>query len=419
MRLVVRYKDLSNCNVNLPRQLANTLSLNYYKPKSLGLVLSWVATVSGSSSSSSTKKKTEPRQALVGWSGGCTGRKDELEVSAQLAEALGLKEGQAVGVEAAESVPTATTVMVEPASEDDWEVIELHSQFLEERLLSQVQFVFEGETLPLWVLGDTLAYVRVTKVVGADITPKTRGFARIAQDGQVVIAPKPRTVMPTGSGAAGEAPTRVWLRAYCVKEPPGGFTAPEAVSPPGYVAYTGVQCAELAGKFFVAKTRSREFCEDGSRRIVVREHRAVLRMEALPSVKDGRVALLPEAAYALGCRGTHQVVLFEEVLFQPPTCRVDKVVIQELRRGNTAQRVSIGGDSVSTAVAAFKEWFAGNIGKFADPVPMFPSFVMASARDGRLFKACINCDVSSPCNNYDKHEYCATFIIFTHIFYSL
>lgn len=406
MRLIVRYKNLSNCNVNLPKQLANSLSVNHCKPKSFGLILSWVSndvskskksTKTSSSSSSSSAKK--PQQALVGWSGGCTGSKDALEISAQFAEALGLQEGQAIGVEPAEGVPTATMIMVEPATEDDWEVIELHSQFLEERLLSQVQLVFEGETLPLWVLGDTLAYVRVTKVVGADITPKTRGFARIAQDGQVVIAPKPRSVLSSGTGDGDGSQIRTWLRVCHAQEispPPYDENYDEdVIGPAGYIAYVNPQCAEMAGKYFVAKTRSREFCGDGSRKVNVREHRAVLRVETLDSVEVGRVALSLEAEYALGAKGTHQIVLLEEIVTQPLTCRVDKVVLQEIRT-QAAPRANLGGDTVSTAVGAFKEWFTENIGRFPEPIPISPIFVMIS-HDGKMFKVFINCDVSSPC----------------------
>lgn len=399
MRLTVRYKNLSNCNVNLPKQLANSLSVNHCKPKSFGLILSWVSN-DGTSRRKPSKEAGKPRQALVGWSGGCTASKDVLEISAQFAEALGLQEGQAIGVEPAEGVPTATMIMVKPASEDDWEVIELHSQFLEERLLSQVQLVFEGETLPLWVLGDTLAYVRITKVVGADITPKTRGFARIAQDGQVVIAPKPRSVL-TSSGADGGDGTqiRVWLRVCHVQENASLFSDNEimknASSPPGYIAYVGSKYEEMAGKYFMAKTRSHEFCNDGSRKVNVREHRAVLRVEVLDSIEVGRVMLSPEAEYSLGCKGTHQIILLEEILTQPLTCRIDKVVLQEIK-SQTAPNINLSGDIVSTAIVAFKEWFSENIGKFPDPILISPIFVVIT-HDERMFKVYINCDISSPC----------------------
>ena len=35
-------------------------------------------------------------------------------------------------------VPTATQVEVEPASEDDWELVELHAGYMEEQMLNQV-----------------------------------------------------------------------------------------------------------------------------------------------------------------------------------------------------------------------------------------------------------------------------------------
>lgn len=64
---------------------------------------------------------------------GCVG------VPASLARALGLQEGAAVAVRPLPDAPAAVSVTVEPASEDDWEIVQLNGGFIEETLLTQVR----------------------------------------------------------------------------------------------------------------------------------------------------------------------------------------------------------------------------------------------------------------------------------------
>jgi peroxin-1 len=63
---------------------------------------------------------------------GCVG------VPTGLARGLGLAEGSTVAVRPLPDVPPAVSVTVEPASEDDWEVVQLNAEYLEEQLLNQV-----------------------------------------------------------------------------------------------------------------------------------------------------------------------------------------------------------------------------------------------------------------------------------------
>jgi peroxin-1 len=60
-------------------------------------------------------------------------------VPAALARALGLAEGSRVALRALPEAPQAVSVTVEPASEDDWEVVQLNAEYLEEQLLNQVR----------------------------------------------------------------------------------------------------------------------------------------------------------------------------------------------------------------------------------------------------------------------------------------
>ena len=74
----------------------------------------------------------------VAWAGatcaaGCVG------VPGVLARALGLAEGAAVALRPLPDAPQAVSVTVEPASEDDWEVVQLNAGYLEEQLLNQAR----------------------------------------------------------------------------------------------------------------------------------------------------------------------------------------------------------------------------------------------------------------------------------------
>ena len=42
-------------------------------------------------------------------------------------------------------VPEAKALSVEPASEDDWELVEIHADYMEEQLLNQVRFYHSGK----------------------------------------------------------------------------------------------------------------------------------------------------------------------------------------------------------------------------------------------------------------------------------
>eukprot|EP01105_Mastigella_eilhardi_P024813 TRINITY_DN6551_c0_g1_i1.p1 TRINITY_DN6551_c0_g1~~TRINITY_DN6551_c0_g1_i1.p1 ORF type:complete len:816 (-),score=186.40 TRINITY_DN6551_c0_g1_i1:30-2210(-) len=133
-----------------------------------------------------------------------------MEIGPEFAACLGLRDGQMVTVEPLEKVATATTVLVEPASPDDWEILELNAGFIEEQLLSQIQYVFEGERVPVWVgsAASTVLYMNVNKVAGADVAPPIDGYARLSRDCQVIVAPKPRQLRhiidPARADIAGE-----------------------------------------------------------------------------------------------------------------------------------------------------------------------------------------------------------------------
>lgn len=73
----------------------------------------------------------------VAWAGAASAG-HFLEIPAVLADCLGIPDGAVAGVTVQTNVPAAVSVTVEPASSDDWEIVELHADYMEEQLLNQV-----------------------------------------------------------------------------------------------------------------------------------------------------------------------------------------------------------------------------------------------------------------------------------------
>lgn len=69
---------------------------------------------------------------------------------AGLALALGLIEGSRVALRAVPDVPPALSVIVEPNSPDDWELVEMNADYMEEQLLNQVHSSGHGGLNLLW-----------------------------------------------------------------------------------------------------------------------------------------------------------------------------------------------------------------------------------------------------------------------------
>ena len=65
-------------------------------------------------------------------------------MSTKLAECLGLHDGTTLYLRALTDVANATSVEVEPATEDDWEILELNAGFVEDHILSQVLIWYCG-----------------------------------------------------------------------------------------------------------------------------------------------------------------------------------------------------------------------------------------------------------------------------------
>ncbi|KAK9829370.1 hypothetical protein WJX72_005440 [[Myrmecia] bisecta] len=170
----------------------------------------------------------------VAWAGAASGS-GGLDIPAALAGCLGIPDGSLVQVKAVPHVPPAVGVSVEPVSVDDWEVVELHAEYMEEQLLNQVGAVRAGQPFPFWVKNQSALYLRVATAIPADLV-------RLVQGAEVAIAPRTRarpgekgvagsidsqTAVPATAGPTASLPA-VWLRVLAADD---GMAVPLHAAP--------------------------------------------------------------------------------------------------------------------------------------------------------------------------------------------
>ncbi|NXO04644.1 PEX1 factor, partial [Rhinopomastus cyanomelas] len=110
------------------------------------------------------------------------------EVNRQLAEKLGIRDGEQVFLEPCSHVSSCQQVEVEPLSPDDWEILELHASSLERHLLDQIQIVFPKAIFPVWVEQHTHIYIKIGTLMPA------ASYGRLEPCTELLILPKAREV---------------------------------------------------------------------------------------------------------------------------------------------------------------------------------------------------------------------------------
>lgn len=163
-----------------------------------------------------SKRRLAPivnRDGISGTRGNPSGREQEVplvEIDAAFARTLGLSEGQKVTASLHVDPPVAHTVHIEPLTPEDWEIIELHANFLEINLVHQIRalpnptFVPSNEQstvahpLTLHLSPTSTANITITSLAPA--LPSSSPFAKLAPDAEVIVAPKSRSKPPRTSG---------------------------------------------------------------------------------------------------------------------------------------------------------------------------------------------------------------------------
>jgi peroxin-1 len=118
-----------------------------------------------------------------------------VEVDTTFARLIGLNEGQKLGILLHLDPPQAHTINIEPLTPVDWEMIELHAQFLELNFLSQIRALPNPQSqaphpLTLHLSPTTTANITVTSI--APVPPTPSPFVKISPDAEVIVAPKTR-----------------------------------------------------------------------------------------------------------------------------------------------------------------------------------------------------------------------------------
>ncbi|KAL8778035.1 MAG: hypothetical protein Q9194_002223 [Teloschistes cf. exilis] len=231
----IELAPLKNCLVNLPQSLVVTLTTANAPIQDI-IVEVQVKSIPEPSRHVTTLQ----RSIYVGWSGmpsstrrsdplattrhthGFLGSKEQaascIEIDDTFGRILGLTEGQLVGLLLHTDPPLAHTVNIEPLTSSDWDIIELHANFLELNLVSQIralpnpssatQSTGQGRNLhplTLHLSPTSTANIIITSVV-PPLAPSFP-FARLAPDAEVIVSPKSRAPPGDGEGSRNIAAT--------------------------------------------------------------------------------------------------------------------------------------------------------------------------------------------------------------------
>ncbi|KAJ3368185.1 Peroxisome biosynthesis protein pex1 [Allomyces arbusculus] len=255
-RWTVRYAHRADANVAVPSDLAATFTSHASTRKRPAKTahLPTVLELHWTDPHDSTEQV-----AYVAWAGDVTRltaatptgatTADVLEIDAQFAQALKLSNLHQVGIRLHKRPKLANRIFVDPCSPDDWEVLELNADAIEQNLLRQVRVVFPGQHLPLKVPPRATLNVKVTSIDPADAP-----CVLLDVDCEVAVAPKLRVVAkehdpaacllrtvsdPDGVAAAGTAAVHPddWalLTRHLQDEPAGTATATMHVLAPPLV----------------------------------------------------------------------------------------------------------------------------------------------------------------------------------------
>ncbi|EAL62534.1 peroxisomal biogenesis factor 1 [Dictyostelium discoideum AX4] len=186
MELHVQLKHSTDCFVSLPPKIVHSLLLLSEKQSkslgTLGLEITWY-----------DKINKKENKGYVGWAGGSTDPRftDSIEMSQEMAQCLGgIKNEQKLKLKALNNIELAHSVQVEPLTSDDWEIMEVHQQYLEEQLLNQVNILYSGQIVPIWIHHKTIIKLKVTETLPTPVV-------KLSSNSEIIVAPKPRNLPTT------------------------------------------------------------------------------------------------------------------------------------------------------------------------------------------------------------------------------
>lgn len=183
-RVKVKYSSLHSSLINLPLSVYGPLVSTGVRPQTVAVHLS------------NSKKGDDLRTGYVGWTGLASSPSsarwksddglESIEIDPQLCSSLGFSEGEVLELGLVHNLPIASSVSTEPVSSDDWEILELHAQYVEDNLLSQVRVVSKEQEVNVWIMGKTLIRFRVLSL-DPEKSPQL-----LSTNTELIIAPKTR-----------------------------------------------------------------------------------------------------------------------------------------------------------------------------------------------------------------------------------
>ncbi|KAJ3333974.1 Peroxisome biosynthesis protein pex1 [Blyttiomyces sp. JEL0837] len=224
--IAVSLVPLSSCYVNLPARWVDALLHESLQPSQIAFKATWTLPKSsstqtvylgwgGGTSSTTVNSSGKRNPSKTGFDqfdvdGSGNTNEETIEIDAQWGRRIGLVDGQKITVEMVTPVPLGKSVNVEPLTEDDWEILELHAGYVEENFLSQVRVVSKDQEIAIWVHQRTMIRLRVCKlkliviqyshctnvfIMEGDITPQAP-CVRLENEAEVIVAPKQRNRNP-------------------------------------------------------------------------------------------------------------------------------------------------------------------------------------------------------------------------------
>lgn len=181
----IAFAPLRSALVNLPGSAATAIFNSNIPAQNVVLELVWdKGGIKGGES-----------HAFVGWTG-MSSRKVKsgdslIEIDPSFALQLGIAPDQKVTVKIQANTPRAHTVHLEPLTSSDWEIVEIHAQFLEHWMINQVRAISTLHPITVYPSQTSIASLKVIKI---EPEPENGPFpyAQLSPDSEVIIAPKVR-----------------------------------------------------------------------------------------------------------------------------------------------------------------------------------------------------------------------------------
>ncbi|KAK9463650.1 P-loop containing nucleoside triphosphate hydrolase protein [Lipomyces oligophaga] len=177
----VAYTPLRTSFVNLPPSVVSLLVNSEVVIQNVIIELNFVNSLGKSAT------------AFAGWSGFSSTKSDLangsnwVEVDPLFAKSVLLPEDIKVDVKFHTDLPDVSVVNLEPASPEDWETVELHTQFLESNMLSQIRAVSKSQPIVVYMSSYATATLNISSTDPP--IPASIGFAKIAPKSEIIVAP--------------------------------------------------------------------------------------------------------------------------------------------------------------------------------------------------------------------------------------